>query len=64
MRASTLYAVLASASFVPSAVGIYDPKLYVLVPVGYGLAIVSIWLNVLAHRTEGIAAAPSAIRRE
>lgn len=52
MRASDWYTVLATASFVPSAIGIYDARLYVLVPFGYGLAIVSIWLNRWAHRSE------------
>ena len=52
MKASNAYAVMASASFVPSAIGIYDPHLYLLVPIGYGLAIASIWLNRRAHNVE------------
>ena len=52
MKASNAYAIMASASFVPVAIGIYDPHLYLLVPFGYGLSIVSIWLNWRAHNDE------------
>lgn len=52
MKASDWYAILASISFIPSAVGVYDRGLFFLVPLGYGLAILSIWLNRAAHRSE------------
>jgi hypothetical protein len=52
MKASDWYALLATISFFPSAVGIYDARFYALVPFGYGLAIASIWLNRWAHRRE------------